>query len=156
MDMLVKLYALPEGAETAVPHDEGVVIRRAMAPDMLRVVDFVKTLSGVSAAGECTVCFQGHPITCYIATRGKEIVGYACYNATAPDFFGPTAVLPEERGRGIGRALLLRSLVSLREMGYGYAIIGGVAPKAFYEKTVGAMLIPDSTPALYKDFLGGM
>lgn len=152
-DMLVKLYDLPAGAETAAPDDETVVIRRAMAPDMLRVLDFVKGLSGVSATGECTMCFQSHPITCYIATRGKKILGYACYNATAPDFFGPTAVLEEERGKGIGRALLLRSLASLREEGYGYAIIGGVGPAAFYEKTVGATLIPGSTPGVYKDFL---
>lgn len=102
------------------------------------------------------MCFQTHPITCYIATRGKQILGYACYNATAPDFFGPTAVAEAERGKGIGRALLLRSLASLREEGYGYAIIGGVGPAAFYEKTVGATLITGSTPGVYRDFLGGM
>lgn len=152
-DMLVKLYDLPAGAETATPDDETVVIRRAMAPDMLRVLEFVKGLSGTSATGECTMCFQAHPITCYIATRKNKILGYACYNATAPDFFGPTAVLEEERGKGIGKALLLRSLASLREEGYGYAIIGGVGPAAFYEKTVGATLIPGSTPGVYKDFL---
>lgn len=155
-DMLVRLYDLPEGAESAAVGDGEVVIRRAMAPDMLRVVEFVRNLSGVSAAGECTMCFRSHPITCYIATRGNQILGYACYNATAPDFFGPTAVDARERGKGIGRALLLRSLASLREMGYGYAIIGGVGPSEFYEKTVGATLIPGSTPGIYKDFLGGM
>lgn len=155
-DMLVKLYDLPENAGQATPADDTVVIRRAMAPDMLRVTEFVRGLSGISATGECTMCFQTHPISCYIATRGNKILGYACYNATAPDFFGPTAVLPEERGKGIGRALLLRSLASLGEMGYGYAIIGGVGPKEFYEKTVGATLIPGSTPGVYKDFIGGM
>ena len=155
-DMLVKLYDLPQGAGTAAAEDETVVIRRAMAPDMLRVVEWVRNQSGISAAGECTMCFQTHPITCYIATRGKQILGYACYNATAPDFFGPTAVAEAERGKGIGRALLLRSLASLREEGYGYAIISGVGPAAFYEKTVGATLIPGSTPGVYRDFLGGM
>lgn len=152
-DMLVKLYDLPAGAETATPDDQSVVIRRAMAPDMLRVLEFVQGLSGKSATGECTMCFQTHPISCYVATRGKTIVGYACYNATAPDFFGPTAVLKEERGKGIGKALLLRSLASLREQGYGYAIIGGVGPAEFYEKCVGATLIPGSTPGVYKDFI---
>ena len=152
-DMLVKLYDLPAGAETAAPDDQGVVIRRAMAPDMLRVLEFVQGLSGKSATGECAMCFQTHPISCYVATRGKTIVGYACYNATAPDFFGPTAVLKEERGKGIGKALLLRSLASLREQGYGYAIIGGVGPAEFYEKCVGATLIPGSTPGVYKDFI---
>lgn len=153
-DMLVKLYDLPEDAALAQSKDPTVVIRRAMAPDMLQVIDFVQSLSSKFAAGECQICFQGHPITCFVATRGSKILGYACYNATAPDFFGPTAVLREERGKGIGRALLLRSLAALREQGYGYAIIGGVGPQAFYQKTVGAVLIPGSDPGIYKDFLG--
>lgn len=153
-DMLVKLYDLPADAALAQPEDASVEIRRAMAPDMLQVVDFVRSLSSKFAAGECQMCFQGHPITCFVATRGGKLLGYACYNATAPDFFGPTAVLPEERGKGIGRALLLRSLAALKEQGYGYAIIGGVGPQAFYEKTVGATLIPGSNPGIYKDFLG--
>lgn len=153
-DMLVKLYDLPEDAALAQPGDASVEIQRAMAPDMLQVVDFVQSLSSKFAAGECQMCFQSHPITCFIATRGSKILGYACYNATAPDFFGPTAVLPEERGKGIGRALLLRSLAALKELGYGYAIIGGVGPQAFYAKTVGATLIPGSSPGIYKDFLG--
>lgn len=152
-DMLVALYTLPEDASLARPKDETVEIRRAMAPDYFRITDFVRSLSGPNAVGECAVCFQGHPITCLVATRGGALLGYACYNATAPDFFGPTAVLPAERGKGIGRALLLRCLAALRDQGYGYAIIGGVGPKAFYERCVGATTIEGSDPGIHKDFL---
>ena len=97
-DMLVKLYDLPEDAQTARPRDESVQIRRAMAPDKFRVVEWVKEHSGLSAAGECDVCFARPAVSCFIATRGKKILGYACYDATAPDFFGPTRVLDEEQG----------------------------------------------------------
>ena len=38
-------------------------------------------------------------------------------------------------------------------MGYGYAIIGDVGPSAFYEKTVGAMPIPNSAPGIYAGML---
>ena len=38
-------------------------------------------------------------------------------------------------------------------MGYAYGIIGGVGPAEFYAKTVGATLIPDSTPGIYTDML---
>lgn len=155
-DMLVRLYDLPEGAETAVPEAEGVQIRRAMAPDKFRVVAWVKEHTGISAAGECDVCFSHPAVSCFIATRGKDILGYACYDATAPDFFGPTRVLDAEQGKGIGKALLLRCLAAMRAEGYGYAIIGGVGPAQFYEKCVGATLIPDSSPGIYRDFLGGM
>lgn len=155
-DMLVKLYELPpyRPAVEALASG-GVAIRRAMAPDKFRVVEWVTTHSSISAAGECDVCFSKMPISCFLATRGKDILGYACYNATAPDFFGPTRVLDEEQGKGIGAALLLRSLAALRDEGYAYAIIGGVGPAEFYEKTVGATLIDGSTPGIYADFLGG-
>ena len=155
-DMLVKLYDLPEDAALAVPKDESVQLRRAMAPDKLRVVEWVTEHSGRSAAGECDVCFSHTPISCFLATRGKEILGYACYDATAPDFFGPTRVLDEEQGSGIGKALLLRSLAAMRAEGYAYAVIGGVGPQEFYAKCVGATLIPGSNPGVYRDFLGGM
>ena len=96
MDMLVNLLTLPE--EPKLP--AGIRIRRAMAPDKLHIVDWVKEHSGSFAAGECDVCFSHTPISCYVVTCGAEILGYACYNATAPDFFGPTRVLDSEQGKG--------------------------------------------------------
>lgn len=156
-DMLVNLLRLPELPPVRTQMEaQGIQLRRALPPDKFRVVDWVREHSGISAAGECDVCFAHAPVSCFIATRGARIIGYACYNATAPDFFGPTRVLEEEQGRGIGRALLLAGLWGLREQGYVYAVIGGVGPVAFYEKCVGAALIPDSTPGIYMDFLGGM
>ncbi len=155
-DMLVKLYELPADAANAAPRDKTVRICRAMAPDRLRVEEWVRAHSGISAAGECGVCFSHTPISCFIALRDAEILGYACYDATAPDFFGPTRVLDSEQGTGIGRALLLRSLAAMRDEGYGYAVIGGVGPQEFYRKCVNAILIPDSTPGIYRDFIGGM
>lgn len=156
-DMLVNLLQLPDIAPLLQSlSDQGVQIRRALPPDKFRIVDWVREHSGPSAAGECDVCFAHAPVSCYIATRGAKIIGYACYNATAPDFFGPTRVDEAERGLGIGKALLIMCLKGLLEQGYIYAVIGGVGPVPFYEKCVGATLIPDSTPGIYKDFLGGM
>lgn len=154
-DMLVNLLQLPS-CDTLIADLErdGVRIHRALAPDKLRVVEWVAEHSTRSAAGECDVSFARSPIACYLAVRDKDILGYACYDATAPNFFGPTKVLESEQGKGIGKALLLKSLHSMREAGYVYAIIGGVGPAAFYEKCVGATLIPDSAPGIYRDFLG--
>ena len=154
-DMLVNLLTLPsdDGTESAL-EKKGIIIRRAMSPDKLRIVPRVQELSTVSAAGECDVCFSHTPISTFIATDGAKIVGYACYNATMPDFFGPTAVDVAYRGMGIGKVLLLRCLRALHNEGYAYAIIGGVGPVSFYEKTVSATVIPDSDPGVYKDFVG--
>jgi hypothetical protein len=57
------------------------------------------------------------------------------------------------QGRGIGKALLLACLCGLRELGYVYAIIGRAGPIDFYEKAVGAMVIPDSDPGIYTNLL---
>ena len=122
-----------------------------MAPDRQRVLDWVRTHSGDCAAGECAVSFAHTPIGCWIATRGSEIVGYACYDATAPDFFGPTRVLDSEQGHGVGTALLLRCLTAMREYGYGYAIIGSVGPVEFFRKPA-CHRYSRFRPRNYKDF----
>lgn len=153
-DMLVNLLNLPEkDLLFAALEKENIYIRRALAPDKVQIIAFVKEQSGVYASGECDVSFARIPISCYVATQGKKLIGYACYNATAPDFFGPTKVMDEMQGKKIGKALLLACLHAMRDEGYIYAIIGGVGPVPFYEKCVGATLIPDSTPGVYKDFL---
>ena len=155
-DMLVRLYDLPDASPLLRRlEEEGIFIRRAMAPDKFRILPWVQEHSSLSAAGECDVCFSNSPISLLLATRGRDIIGYACYNATCRDFFGPTRVLDEYQGRGVGKALLLCALKALRDEGYAYAIIGGVGPAAFYEKAVGAVLIKGSTPGIYRDFLGG-
>lgn len=153
-DMLVKLYDLPSWEEEQRKMDVlGVKIQKAFPPDRLHVIDWVKRHSGPYAAGEAACSFKDRGVTMFLAVKDGAIVGYACYDATAPDFFGPTRVLDKEQGKGIGRALLIASLHALREEGYGYAIIGDVGPTAFYEKCVGAVCIEGSEPGIYKDFL---
>ena len=66
----------------------------------------------------------------------------------------PGGVLEAHRGKGLGTVLLLECLRSMKEMGYAYAIIGGVGPKEFYAKAAGAIEIPDSTPGIYTPPLG--
>ena len=51
------------------------------------------------------------------------MIGFAAYETTRRGFFGPTGVAPSERGKHIGKALLLASLWGLREMGYAQAVV---------------------------------
>lgn len=147
-DMLVRLYDLPEKEKI-----KDISIFRALSPDKKRILKWIEDNSSIYAAGEADVAFSNNPISLFIAIHLKKIVGYACYDATNINFFGPTRVLEEYRGRGIGKALLLHSLHSMRDAGYAYAIIGGIGPKEFYEKSVDAILIEKSTPGIYKNFL---
>ncbi len=154
-DMLVKLYELPSYNNLINKlADENIEIFRAMAPDKYVILDWIEKHSSIYAKGEASVCFSNKPISLFIAVKDKEILGYACYNATKLGFFGPTRVDDKYKGKGIGKALLLKSLDSMQNEGYGYAIIGGVGPKEFYKKCVNAIEIPNSNPGVYKDFLG--
>jgi len=153
-DMLVKLYALPSLDEAiATCAARGVTIRRALLAEKHALLDWVRAHFASSAA-EVETAFAPVPVTCFIALRDEVMLGFACYNVTCPNFFGPEGVAASERGRGIGRALLLSALHAQRALGYAYSIIGGVGPAEFYVKTVGAIDIPGSTPGIYGGMLG--
>ena len=93
--------------------------------------------------------FSHQPVTAYIAVDGSRIVGFAAYECTRKDYFGPTGVLPDYRKRGIGLVLLQMSLQGLADLGYAYAVIGGAGPVDFYAKAVGAQVIENSVPGIY-------
>ncbi|MDA8245102.1 MAG: GNAT family N-acetyltransferase, partial [Elusimicrobia bacterium] len=52
--------------------------------------------------------------------------------------------------KGLGTALLLRTLEAMRDAGYGYAAVGWAGPVDFFRKTVGATVIEGSEPGVYK------
>jgi GNAT superfamily N-acetyltransferase len=153
-DMLVKLYDLPDDQELAIKmKEEGILIRRALACEKSIVVKWAEERFGDGWASEVEVCFSYQPITCFIAIKGEKILGYACYDSAYRNFFGPTGVDESERGKGIGKILLLKCLYGMREQGYAYGIIGGVGPAKYYEKVVNAELIEGSDPGIYKGIL---
>jgi len=145
-DMLVRLYALPNHHK---PLKGGYVVRRAAAYDKSVIFQWISQHFSTQWASEADVAFSRQPIACFIALHQERVVGFACYEATCRGHFGPGGVLEAHRGQGLGTVLLLECLRSMKEMGYAYAIIGGVGPKDFYVKTVGAIDIPDSTPGIY-------
>lgn len=120
------------------------------------VVQWIRENFGEAWASEMEMAFSRSPVSCYIAQEGQKLVGFACYDATALGYFGPTGVDESYRGKGIGKALLLACLLEMKLKGYGYAIIGWIGPQEFYEKVVKAVVIPDSTPGIWKDWLGNV
>jgi GNAT superfamily N-acetyltransferase len=147
-DLLVNLLKLPARETT-----EAFVVRRAQPFELSPVRRFVSENFSPAWADEISVGFARQPVSVFIATTDRELAGFAAYECTRRGFFGPTGVLQPAQGRGIGKALLLASLWALHEMGYVYAIIGAAGPVRFYQKTVGAIIIPDSEPGIYTDAL---
>ena len=94
IDMLVRLYDLPNSTTL----DEGVVaqgvtLRRARAFERHTVSAFVKAHFSEKWVSEVEVAMSRQPISCFIATKEKQILGLACYETTQRGFFGPTGVV---------------------------------------------------------------
>lgn len=154
-DMLVKLYDLPEAPPDFSDLARlGIHVRKPLGSEKSMVVDWVRKNFEEAWASEMDVSFSRIPASCYIAQQGKEIAGFACYDATALGYFGPMGVRESFRGKGIGKVLLLASLFEMKVKGYGYAVIGWAGPQDFYHKAAGAIAIPDSAPGIWKGWLG--
>lgn len=146
MAMLIKLYP-PETLQAAEIAD--TVIRKAIGPEHSVIGSWVAARFGLGWASEVQVALSNRPITLWIATRGTQLLGFACFDATARGFFGPIGVDDAARSRGVGAALLHACLHDMRSFGYGYAIAGGVGAPGFFERVAGAVEIADSSPGLY-------
>lgn len=146
-DLLVKLYSLPPDRVSA---PSGINVRRAFASEKRLVCEWVATQFDLGWASECEAAFARLPVACFVAIRDRQFLGFACYDATARGFFGPTGVKEAERNHGIGSALLSTSLQDMAAQGYAYAIIGAADSVEFYRKHAGAIEIPDSDPGFYR------
>jgi GNAT superfamily N-acetyltransferase len=153
-DLLVNLLKLPPLTPSiGAVKRAGIVVRRARPFEITPVMTFVEQEFSVAWADEISVGFANKPVTVYVAVVNNDIVGFAAYECTSRSFFGPIGVVEEMQRKGVGKTLLLACLWGLREMGYVYGIIGGAGPLEFYEKAVGAVVIPDSEPGIYTDIL---
>ncbi len=154
IDMLVRLYDLPDtGPVYQKISDQEITLRRARAFELHTIAEFAETNFSEKWASEVRVACTRQPISCWIATRDQKILGFSCYDTTYRGYFGPTGVIEDARGTGLGKALLFKALESLLELGYAYGIIGGVGPREFYEKNCNAVVIPGSDPGVYTDLL---
>ena len=148
-DLLVKLYSLPP----AGAHPPGVEVRRGFTAEKRLVCDWVGAHFGAGWASECEAAFARLPVACFVALRQGQLLGFACYDATARGFFGPTGVAVSERKQGLGLALLLAALHDMASQGYAYAIVGRPESADFYRKHVSAIEIPGSNPGFYEGLM---
>ena len=145
-DMLVQLYNHDLNLECIEElKKQNIIIRKPIAPEKSTVLKWIKEEFAQSWADEADISFSNNPKSIFIATRDSKVIGFACYDATALNFFGPTGVCSSTRGLGVGKALLKACMVDMKLKGYAYAIIGAV----------GATKIENSWPGIYNDILKG-
>ena len=165
-DMLVKLYNLPDLEPVLSSlREEKTLIRTASPSERRTIAAWVREHFTASWAIGCETALTRDPPTLSIAVEVQPhtpspdspydqppelLLGFACYDAGVRGMFGPMGVREDYRGRGIGTALLLHNLHAMRRAQYGYAVIGWAGPTEFYAKTVGATIIEDSAPGVFR------
>jgi len=171
-DMLVKLYALSEiESRLTALYEKGIEIRRSHPSEKYVLSEWVRQhFADSSWAVGCEVALENRPASCYIAVAkspanvssgnpydlpDEVLIGFACYDVASKGMFGPLGVQEKYRKQGIGTALLLACLHTMKEEGYAYAVIGWVASEDFYANAAGATVIPDSEPGIFRGKLVG-
>lgn len=154
MDMLVRLYDLPDPSDAYRRMDEsGIEVRRPYQFERAAVLNWVKEHFSVGWQGECSGAFSSSPVSAFVAVKDGKMLGFGVYDVTQKGYFGPLGVDEALRGCGIGAAITLKCMYALREDGYTYGIIGGVGPADFYSKVLGAVPIEGSDPGIYKNII---
>lgn len=153
MDLLVNLYSRRLDDLGQRVADCPATIRTALPPEQHIIKDWVRQHFSQYWVSEVSAAMAHQPPGCLIATIDGELVGFACYDATARGFFGPTGVSEDQRGKRIGLALFHQTLVAMKAQGYAYAVIGSAGPVDFYRNAVGAMPIPSDGEDIYQGLL---
>lgn len=153
MDLLVNLYSRKLGELAQRVGDVAATIRVALPPEQHIIKDWVRLHFSEYWVSEVSAAIAHQPPGCLIATVDGQLVGFACYDATARGFFGPTGVAEDQRGKKIGLALLYHTLIAMKAQGYAYAIIGSAGPHEFYANAVGAVPIAADKEDIYQGLL---
>lgn len=153
MDLLVNLHSRRMAELGERVNGVEASIRPALPPELQIVQDWVRRHFSQYWVSEVTVAISHQPPGCLVAIVAGELVGFACYDATARGFFGPTGVAESQRGKGVGQALLYHTLAAMKAHGYAYAVIGGVGPVDFYARAVGAVPIEADREDIYQGLL---
>ena len=149
-DLLVRLYDLPNN-DTRLP--EGIVVRRALAPERRVVIGWVERAFHSGWASECELAFSSSSGCNRDCNEGRSGHRVCLLRRHRQGVLRPDRRGGGERGQGIGEALLMATLHGMREAGYAYAIIGWAGPFDFYRRRTNAIEIPDSTPGADRGLL---
>ena len=82
-DLIVKLWNLPSKDPVLERlQQQEVSIKRVIAPDRARVLEFVNKHFGAGWMHESEAALSSVPSTCYVAVKDKQFIGFACFEAT--------------------------------------------------------------------------
>lgn len=139
-DMIVSLkdYSFPTLPKSRITY------RKAKQKDAPSLKTFVEKEFGNGWIDSIEIGLLQENIPIFIALDGQGIIGFACFDVVRrkKGLFGPMGISFSNRIQGIGYTLLHYCLGEMKEIGYGYAVIGEAGPLEFYEKACNAVVIP--------------
>ena len=106
MDMLVKLYALPDSRGVFERLQKaGITTRRALAPEKHKVIAWVREHFSEAWASEADVAFSREPVSCFIAISPPFVHLLFTFTLAGVGGNGPSAqrVVPTTGSSGTGR-----------------------------------------------------
>src|SRR5262245_24102314 len=109
-DLLVNLLKLPV-LESA---SREFSVHRPQPFELSIVRSFIAENFSPKWADEISIGFARQPVSVFVATIDRELVGFAGYECTRRGFFGPMGVIDAAQSKGVGKALLLAALWDLR------------------------------------------
>ena len=147
-DLLVPLYDLPVAME-----QDALWVGKPLAHQAPSVLSFIEDNFSIGWKAEAGVAFGSVPPTLIVAAdkASGSPAGFCCWDCTAKGFLGPIGVHDAFRGKGIGKAVVVAALHSMREAGYAYAVIGAAGPVEFFQRICDARVIEGSTPGIYSN-----
>lgn len=108
-DLLVNLYQLDHFSFKC----DGFRVIRLLSPNIHLLEEFIEVNFGKGWVSEIKAgCYKSNP-SVFIALKDNKIIGFAGYDCTAKGFFGPTGVAKDYQGQGVGKALLLTTLLAI-------------------------------------------
>lgn len=133
------VYDAPAEQAARKMRSHGIHIRRAEPADRPRVQAWTAKAFPGGWEAEVDMTFEFSPIPLWLAFRDDAVVGFAAYDVNMfAGGFGPTGVEEALQGKGIGAALLFRTLADMQSRGYVECEIGWLGPVAFYSHVVRA------------------
>lgn len=115
----------------------GYTIRRATAEDRAPL----RAMVGIRFAPAWAHEVDRGDVHVAVEDASGKLVAFAAHdgNNRGLGWFGPAGTLEEHRGKGLGAALLLPCLLDVAAAGHDTGVIAWIGPRAFYEKTAGAV-----------------
>jgi len=147
-DLLVPLYDLPDAKE-----QDGLWVGKPLSHQAPSVLSFIQDNFSSGWKAEAGTAFGSVPPTIIVAVdkASGSLAGFCCWDCTARGFLGPIGVHDDFRGKGVGNSVVIAVLHSMREVGYGYAVIGDAGPVEFFQRICDARVIEGSTPGIYNN-----